>query len=60
MLVINLAKLRRQFVSQTVVESWNKIPFSLKQAKNVKCFKNKMAAELSVTQWWKERRIRGD
>jgi hypothetical protein len=23
-----------------VVESWNKIPASLKQAKNVKCFKN--------------------
>jgi hypothetical protein len=23
-----------------VVESWNKIPASLKQAKNVRCFKN--------------------
>jgi hypothetical protein len=32
-------EIRRQFVSQRVVESWNKIPASLKQAKNVKCFK---------------------
>ncbi len=33
-------KIKRQFFSQRVAESWNKIPPSLKQAKNVKCFKN--------------------
>ena len=33
-------EIRRQFFSQRVVESWNKISASLKQAKNVKCFKN--------------------
>jgi hypothetical protein len=33
-------EIRRQFFSQRVVESWNMIPASLKQAKNVKYFKN--------------------
>jgi hypothetical protein len=33
-------EIRRQYFSQRVVESWNKIPASLKLAKNVKCFKN--------------------
>jgi hypothetical protein len=33
-------EIRRQFFSQRVIENWNKIPASLKQAKNVKCFKN--------------------
>jgi hypothetical protein len=36
----SMPEIRRQFFSQRVVESWNKIPASLKQAKNVKCFKN--------------------
>ncbi len=31
-------EIRRQFFSQRVAESWNKIPASLKQAKIVKCF----------------------
>jgi hypothetical protein len=33
-------EIKRQFFSQRVEESWNKIPASLKQSKNVKCFKN--------------------
>jgi hypothetical protein len=33
-------KIRRQFFSQRVVDCWKKIPASLKQAKNVKYFKN--------------------
>jgi ribonuclease P/MRP protein subunit RPP40 len=44
-------EISKQFFSQRVVESWNKIPASLKQAKNVMCLK--MVTELFVTQWWK-------
>jgi hypothetical protein len=32
-------EIRRHFFSQRVIEDWNKVPASLKQAKNVKCFK---------------------
>jgi hypothetical protein len=32
-------EVRRHFFSQRVIEDWNKIHASLKQAKNVKCFK---------------------
>jgi hypothetical protein len=32
-------EIRRHFFSQRVIEDWNKIPASLKQAQNVKCFK---------------------
>ncbi len=32
-------EIRRHFFYQRVIEDWNKIPASLKQAQNVKCFK---------------------
>jgi hypothetical protein len=33
-------EVRNHFFSQRVIEDWTKIPASLQQAKNVKCFKN--------------------
>ncbi len=51
-------EIRRQFFSQRVAESRNKTPASVKLARNVKTV-SKIAAELSVTQWWKTANLSG-
>jgi hypothetical protein len=43
-------EVRRHFFSQRVIEDWNKIHASLKQAENEKCFKK--ATEPYVRHWW--------
>ncbi len=59
-------EVRKNFFSQRVPESWNKIPLALKQATTAKAFRNAYhkhrqtgASAWWETRWWQDKQMRG-